>query len=162
MPKQRDLFIIVAVLLALAGCQPSETTHPAWLPDLTLTPGQVTPGWTIADTEAAGGTQGHRHVSHSLKEQVWERYGYNKTIGPYDEHSREYEIDHLIPNFLGGASTLENLWPEPYSGPWNAHIKDHLEMHVRSKVLNRSITLKEAQKCFTPDWIETYKTEGLH
>ena len=132
-----------------------------YLPDLTLTPGKVTPGWTLEMTMAEGGTQEYRHVTPKLRREVWALYGYDKTIGPYEEHSREYEIDHLIPNCLGGASEIENLWPEPYKGQWNAHVKDRLEMHVRTKVIHGEITLERAWGMFTPNWIETYKAEGL-
>ena len=74
--------------------------HPAWLPDLSLTPGKVSSGWTLTETRAAGGTQGHRDVPDSLKKAVWTRYGMDKTVGSYEKHSSEYEIDHLIPNCL--------------------------------------------------------------
>jgi hypothetical protein len=29
-------------------------------------------------------------------------------------------IDHLISLELGGANTVDNLWPQPYDGEWNA------------------------------------------
>ena len=113
--------------------------------------------WTLAQTKAAGGTQGHRNVPYSLKKQVWERYGYDQTLGPYEKFSNKYEIDHLIPNCLGGASDIENLWPEPYDGPFNAHMMDRLEKHIRGEVMAGRMHLKEAQQVFIPDWIKSYE-----
>jgi hypothetical protein len=136
---------------------PERIPRPPTLPDLKLTPGKVSAGWTLADTKAAGGTQGHRNVSDSLKKQVWERYGYDKTIGPYEDHASEYEIDHRCPVCLGGASVVENLWPQPYDGPFNAHMKDKLEVHVRAEVIVGTLTLKQGQDIFFGDWIDAYR-----
>jgi len=160
------------LLAALVAVSPlfgqSPATNPGvskarqpYLPDLKLTPGKVTPGWTLEMTKHPGGTKKHRSVSEALKRKVWARYGYDKTIGPYDENTNKYEINHLIPVCLGGASDIENLWPEPNAGPWNARIKDRFEKYVKSHVDQGKITLGKAQGMFTPNWVETYKTEGL-
>jgi hypothetical protein len=38
------------------------------------------------------------------------------------------EIDHQEPLALGGADTIQNLWPQPRGAvPWNAEMKDELE-----------------------------------
>ena len=130
---------------------------PHEIPNPSLTPGSFDPAWTVADVERPGGTQWNRNVDHALKVEVWESYGYDKFIGPYDEHAEEFEIDHLIPNSLAGKSELANLWPQPYAGKWNAHMKDRLEVHVRAMVIDGKMSLADAQKCFTPDWRESYK-----
>ena len=150
------------ILLLFAGCTQTRCdTRPAWLPDDTLTPGQVSPGWTLADTMAAGGTQNHRHVPESLKEEVWHRYGYDKSIGPYIDHSGEYEIDHRVMQALGGASTVENLWPQPYQGEWGARTKDKLELHVRSLVVEGKLSIHDGQQVFMGDWTKAYKHFSL-
>jgi len=136
--------------------------HPAYLPNMILTPGKVSAGWTLDDTKQAGGTQSHRNVPESLKKAVWERYGYDKTIGPYHDHSGEFEIDHRLMNALGGSSTIENLWPEPYNVQWGAHIKDRLEDRILAKVKSGKMTLKQGQDVFLePDWTKVYIREGL-
>lgn len=132
--------------------------HNHWLPDLNLTPGQVSPDWTLKETMAPGGTQHHRTVTAALRKQVWAAYGYDKKIGSYEENNDDFEIDHLVPNCLGGSSEPENLWPQPYVGPWNAHIKDKLEMHIRAEVISGRMTLKQGQSAFTPDWTQHYRT----
>ena len=107
----------------------SEARDP-YLPDTNRTPGKLRPGWTLEMTEAKGGTQQYRDVPVKLKREVWHNYGYDTTVGSYDAHHKDYEFDHLIPNCLGGASVKENIWPQPLTGPWNAHDKDRLEHHV--------------------------------
>ena len=60
-----------------------------------------------------------------------------------------------------GTSDLANLWPQPYAGDWNAHVKDRLEAYVRAEVIAGRMGLKEAQHCFIPDWTASYKKFGL-
>jgi hypothetical protein len=37
-------------------------------------------------------------------------------------------VDHLVSLEIGGANTVQNLWPQSYdTTPWNAHVKDKLE-----------------------------------
>jgi hypothetical protein len=33
-----------------------------------------------------------------------------------------------------------------------------MNIHVRALVISGKMSLKEAQKCFTPDWTKTYQT----
>ena len=75
---------------------------------------------------------------------------------PWDEHSK-YEFDHLIPRCLGGADDEKNLFPEILSGPWNAHIKDKVEVRACSMVCNGKLDLKETQNAFQADWVSLYK-----
>ena len=56
------------------------------------------------------------------------------------------EVDHLISRDLGGADTLENLWPEPYTQHPGAHEKDWLETELNKEVCSGKITLKDAQE----------------
>lgn len=43
------------------------------------------------------------------------------------------EVDHLISLELGGANAIENLWPQPFDGKWNAHVKDRLELRLHKE-----------------------------
>ena len=47
----------------------------------------------------------------------------------------------LIPLELGGASTVANLWPEPWADPRGAHRKDDLENALSRQVCSGSMTL---------------------
>lgn len=77
------------------------------------------------------------------------------------EHSANpscWEEDHLISLELGGhPRSPDNLWPEPWFGPWNAHIKDVLETKLKNMVCNGDLTLAEAQQAIRTDWIAAYK-----
>jgi len=57
----------------------------------------------------------------------------------------DYELDHLIPLELGGASTVANLWPEPWADPRGAHRKDDLENALNRQVCSGSMTQSDAQ-----------------
>jgi hypothetical protein len=66
-------------------------------------------------------------------------------------------VDHLISLELGGSNSLKNLWPESYSGEWNAHVKDKLENDLHRRVCKGEVDLKDAQREIATDWIAAYK-----
>ncbi len=69
-----------------------------------------------------------------------------------------YEEDHLISLELGGNPTdPKNLWPEPWKGSWNAHIKDRLENALHKRVCAGQMTLADAQHAMATNWIAEYK-----
>ena len=69
-----------------------------------------------------------------------------------------YEEDHLISLELGGDPTSEsNLWPEPWTGALNAHIKDTLENALHRQVCDGAIKLETAQKAIAFDWVAAYQ-----
>jgi hypothetical protein len=68
-----------------------------------------------------------------------------------------WEEDHLIPLELGGdPRSPDNLWPEPWFGPWNAHIKDALETKLKTMVCAGQIDLVAAQHAIAADWVAAY------
>ena len=78
------------------------------------------------------------------------------------EHSANvacYEEDHLISLELGGdPRNPHNLWPEPWFGPWNAHVKDALENRLHTMVCSGELGLREAQQAIATDWVAAYQT----
>lgn len=69
-----------------------------------------------------------------------------------------YEEDHLISLELGGdPRSPDNLWPEPWFGPWNAHVKDTLENRLHRMVCAGQIPLREAQQAIASDWVAAYR-----
>src|SRR5689334_6829319 len=98
--------IVLLLLMALSADRPNKT----------LTPGVVRPLSLKAVCATKWGLD-RRHVTEAMRHQVFEAYGI-----PYSQHTR-YELDHLIPRELGGADDVSNLWPQPFSGPNNAHHK---------------------------------------
>jgi hypothetical protein len=73
------------------------------------------------------------------------------------EHSANplcWEEDFLISLELGGAPRdPDNLWPEPWFGPWNAHIKDVFETTLKNMVCDGTLGLTVAQHAIATDWV---------
>lgn len=148
--------------------QPAAWTQVAdWLGAATLlTPRHdLTPGKTVDITvvELCKKKWGKdaRHVTEAMKAEVFDRYGYTghnadpKCIP--DAHGKRCEIDHLISRELGGADDILNLWPQPYGGPWNAHMKDRVENRLHVEVCAGRINLLQAQTMIRDDWQGAYR-----
>ena len=62
-----------------------------------------------------------------------------------------YEYDHFVPLELGGAvNDPRNLWPEPGASP---NPKDAVEDALNRKVCDGQMTLAQAQRAITTNWI---------
>jgi hypothetical protein len=141
-----------AIIYLLAIVVLSTTTFAAdpILPDPKLTPGAVLTTDSAAICQP-GYARSVRHTSGSLKHRVYVEYGIAQSTG-------RYEIDHLIPLGIGGADTVENLWPESRSTkPWNAGMKDRLENYLHVEVCSGHIAVADAQKAVTANWIAAYR-----
>jgi hypothetical protein len=69
------------------------------------------------------------------------------------------ELDHLIPLEIGGADTLDNIWPQ--CGPKGVtfshryfHRKDTVERYLATQVKAGKMTLEDAQKGVASDWTQ--------
>lgn len=72
------------------------------------------------------------------------------------------ELDHLIALELGGAPRdVANLWPEPWTGDANAHMKDAVENFLNREVCRGTMALAEAQRQIATDWSAVYRSRGL-
>lgn len=120
----------------------------AQLPDPKLTPGATLKVGTDQICKP-GYSKKARAVSTSSKRYVFKLYGLTYT-------PKLYETDHLIPLELGGANTANNLWPEPYSGEMNAHVKDKLENKLHDLVCSGQLDLRAAQVAIARDWVSAY------
>jgi anti-sigma factor RsiW len=119
------------------------------VPDAKLTPGAVR---SLSRTQvcAAGGPRENRPPS-SLEQAVFHEYGMDGAA------PNAYEVDHLITPALGGSDDIRNLWPEPYSSEWNAHVKDELEDYLHTEVCTGKIDLPTAQREISTNWISAYQ-----
>jgi len=161
MPNMRLNTLFGLFLLAIfASTSFAQSTQPSdlrqqiangWAPDPKLTPGDPLPNVTTEMVSKPGYAKSVRDVPESEKQKVFAEYGITHH-GP-----GEYEVDHLISLELGGSNDIKNLWPEPYHGAWNAHLKDRLENKLHSMVKDHQIALDEAQKEISTDWITAYK-----
>lgn len=126
------------------------------LPNHHLTPGQTIAGVTVQQVCTPGYATRTRNVPESEKRAVYSRY----RIAHHKPYS--YEADHLIPLELGGANTLQNLWPEPYGGPYGARTKDRLENRLHADVCAGRLALRVAQREIAANWYRAYLAEFSH
>jgi hypothetical protein len=91
-----------------------------------------------------------RDVSIATKEKVFAEYGI-----AYSEHA-DYEVDHLVSLELGGSNDISNLWPEAHDIANGSFIKDGLENHLHAEVCNGDISLTQAQREISGDWMKYY------
>jgi hypothetical protein len=121
-----------------------------YLPDPRITPGD-TLDVTPQDFCVSGYSSKVRDVPQSVKNQAYQEYGITS------HKSGAYEVDHLISLELGGSNSIRNLWPESYTGQWNAHTKDKLENKLHELVCNGSLDMKTAQQAIATNWIAAYQ-----
>jgi hypothetical protein len=108
-------------------------------PNPQLTPGATFPDVTVSQVCTPGYSRSVRNLPTSKKRAVFAEYGItNPTPGAY-------EIDHLIALELGGSNDITNLWPEPFQGPDNAHVKDAMENRLHAQVCAGALLLADAQ-----------------
>ena len=125
-------------------------------PDSKLTPGVVDPSATVEKICTPGYTAKVRNVPASVKKKVFAEYDIDPT-------SDKFEVDHLISLELGGSNDIKNLWPQSYTTqPLNAHHKDVLENKLHKMICSKKITIKEAQKAISTDWVKAYEKYVLN
>lgn len=128
------------------------------VPDLSITPG-VTVEITTAKLCSTKWGKDKRFVTAAMKRQVFTAYGIK--CKPLFKGARlpacgTWEIDHLVSRELGGADDVKNLWPEKYTGSWNAHMKDRVENRLHKEVCAGNLTLDEAQDYISKDWRKAF------
>jgi hypothetical protein len=141
------------------------------LPDPACTPGAVDPavtqdnltrtlcrsgGYTASVRPPAGVTDAYKKVA---------RAAYS-TPGS----SSSVELDHLVPLGLGGASSAQNLWPEPNAGDpheydrrasGGANAKDGVESRLNRAVCAGEVTLAAAQAAVASRWDTAESVRGV-
>ncbi len=146
---------LVAGCLLCAAAMASVPT----LPNPATNPGALNPAVTQADIRQTicvrGWTKTVRpsfSYTNALKHRLLRRAG----LSGRDIH--DFELDHLVSLELGGApSDPRNLWLEPWTGPWNAHIKDKLENRLNHLVCRGQLSLQAARDAIASNWIAAYK-----
>lgn len=126
------------------------------LPIPELTPGVVNPDVTAQMLRSPKFIKAARNVPESEKREVFRRYGI-----PWEQR-KNFEADHLVPLCLGGANTISNLWPQLYTGPWNARQKDQLEIYLHRQVNSGKMGLADAQYAIAHNWTNAYVKAGLN
>jgi hypothetical protein len=114
--------------------------HEALLPNPKLTPGRIARG----DKDRLG-------VTDAMEQKVFARYRL-----PWARRAA-FKIDHLIPLELGGADTIDNLWPQSLRArPYTADRKELLTEVLLQRIARKQITLEQAQEQISRDWIDAF------
>ena len=151
--------IAVAGIAGVLSFRTAVATDPQ-MPDRKLTPG----GWHHPPTSLevlcqTGYTKTVRHVTKSMKAEVFRRYGYD----PQSINWGDFEIDHSVPLAIDGTNAVQNLWPQSYTTqPLNAHRKDVLENALHRLVCDRQLDLATAQQAIATNWVAAYQKYVLH
>jgi hypothetical protein len=134
------------------------------LPDARCSPGAINPTITLAilkDPEFRTGCIRDCATSSSQKANTYGAYGIAHPARN-SGNSQTCELDHVVPLELGGADTLDNIWPQ--CGPTGAPLpqrffkeKDIVENYLASQVKSGRISLIAAQTGIAKDW-----TQFLH
>lgn len=110
------------------------------LPNPKLTPGR------IAQSE-----KDRRVVTIEMEQKVFARYRL-----PWSSRAA-FKIDHLIPLELGGADTIDNLWPQRLRArPYGPDRKELLTEVLLQRIARKQITLTAAQEQISRDWIDAF------
>ena len=112
----------------------------ALIPDAKLTPGRV----AVSEKDRQG-------VTLAMEKTVFRRYHL-----PWERRA-EFRIDHLIPVELGGADTIDNLWPQKIRArPYGPDRKKLLTEIFLEKIRSGKMTLAQAQEEIRRDWIDAF------
>jgi hypothetical protein len=132
--------ITCAVLLSVIIFTVNVRAQEALVPNPKLTPGRV-----------AQRDKDKRGVTVTMEQKVFARYRL-----PWSRRA-EFKIDHLIPVELGGADTIDNLWPQSVRAkPYGADRKELLTEVLLQRIARGQITLAQAQEQISGDWIDAF------
>jgi hypothetical protein len=144
-------------------CTPG-TSNGFPIPDPHCTPGAINPTVTLEVlTDPNFRTSCYRNgaTSAAQKNQTYVWYGIDHPANNTGR-TQTCELDHLVSLELGGADTLDNLWPQ--CGPDGATLaeryfkeKDAVENYLAAEVKAGRIVLADAQKGIATNW-----TQYLH
>ena len=131
------------------------------LPDPGCTPGAINETLTLDVMTAKGFDTACVRDQATSAEKKQETYSWYKIPKPASNTGKNQvcELDHLVSLELGGADTLDNIWPQcgPSKAILNARYfrrKDAVENFLAGEVRNGKIALAEAQKRIAEDWTQ--------
>jgi hypothetical protein len=142
--------VFLSVLLGIAVFQ-STVNAEGPKPRFAITPGETRP---ITLAEVCGYSKAEviaGDIPLDVQQKVFAAYGIK------DPKANRFEVDYLITPDLGGAESIRNLWPQPYSVRWNARVKEKLEQRLHELVCSGKLDLSTAQRDIAVDWIAAYK-----
>jgi len=140
-------------------CQTHQTRTGFTLPDPACSPGAINPTVSLEvlrDSLFTTRLLRDAVTSHREKEVLYARYGLE-----HPEHNRGKEqiceLDHIVPLELGGADSLDNIFPMCDTRPVpfaerSFHLKDIVEHYLSWAVRSGQIPLETAQQDIAQDW----------
>jgi len=132
--------ISIALLASSIIIAVNARAEDALVPNPKLTPGRI-----------ARRAKDQREVTVAIEQKVFARYRL-----PWSRRT-EFKIDHLIPVELGGANTIDNLWPQSLRAkPYGADRKELLTEVLLQRIARKQITLEQAQEQISKDWIDAF------
>lgn len=129
------------------------------LPDPNCTPGAENPTVTLAVLENPAFRTACIRNCATTESQKHVTYGWYGSPAPPNNtgNSQTCELDHLVPLELGGADTLDNLWPQ--CGPEGVSLndryfkqKDLVENYLAAQVKAGNMDLETARHRIATDW----------
>jgi hypothetical protein len=148
-------------MLPPAGKCTTRMSHGYPIPDPICTPGAINPTVTtdvLRNPEFR--TRCIRNQATSEHEK-FETYYWYDIQHPYHNRGRAQvcELDHLVSLELGGADTLDNIWPE--CGPADVKLrrryfkqKDIVENYLAKMVREGKMDLGQVQRGIAEDWTQ--------
>ncbi len=132
------LFVVTVSIVILVAA--NGRAQESLVPNPKRTPGRV----ARTDKERSG-------VTLKMEQTVFARYRL-----PWSRRA-EFKIDHLIPTELGGADTIDNLWPQNVRAkPYGSDRKELLTEVLLEKIRTGKMTLAQAQEEISRDWIDAF------
>ncbi len=131
------------------------------IPDPSCTPGAVNPTVTVEVLRASDYRTRCTRDSGTTAKQKADTYDWYNIDHPANNRGRNQtcELDHLISLEIGGADTLDNIWPQ--CGPPGVALnkryfkqKDLVENYLAAQVKAGQIDLNEAQTGIATDWAQ--------
>src|SRR5207248_733536 len=90
-------------------------------------------------------------VTLAMEQKVFTRYRL-----PWQKR-RQFKIDHLVPLELGGADTIDNLWPQRVKArPYGSDRKELLTELLLQKIRAGKMTVEQAREEIRRDWIDAF------
>jgi hypothetical protein len=151
----------LAAATKTTGCDSGLKKNGYSVPDPKCTPGSINPTVKLSTLKNKNFTTScvrDKATSGPKKKTTYAAYGLTAPQSNIGK-TQTCELDHLISIELGGADTLDNIWPQ--CGPADTvlaqryfKIKDGVENYLNVQVKAGQVTLDEAQKQIAADWTQ--------
>lgn len=150
----------LAEVTAQSNCS-TKTSNDYPIPDPACTPGAVNPTVTLEVLQSGEFKTGCERDKASSMKQKNATYDEYSIAHPKNNRGQNQtcELDHLISLELGGADTVDNIWPQcgPDGKPLAQRyfkIKDSVENYLAAQVRAGAIKLEDAQRGIATDWTQ--------